>query len=52
MITVTYRVVHYASVVSDIIDAQTNCVCALGALITITSYFGLNTALYIHIVVL
>ncbi len=33
---------------SVINDAQTNCVCALA--ITLTSYFCLNTAQYIHIV--
>ncbi len=48
MITVTYRVVHQVHIVSVIIDAQTNCVCALS--ITLTSYFCLNTAQYIHIV--
>ncbi len=48
LITVTYRIVHYARVMSVINDAQTNHVCALS--ITITSYFCLNTAQYIHIV--
>ncbi len=33
---------------SVINDAQTNCVCALS--ISITSYFRLNTAQYIHVV--
>ncbi len=38
----------WARVASVIIDAQTNRVCAL--LITLTSYFCLNTAQYIHII--
>ncbi len=29
---------------------RTVCMCAVGALITITSYFCLNTAQYIHVV--
>ncbi len=41
-------IVHLARVMSVINDAQTNCVCALS--ITLTSYFCLNTAQYIHII--
>ncbi len=46
MITLTYRIVHYARIISVINDAQTNCVCAL----SVHSYFCLNTAQYIHVV--
>ncbi len=41
-------IVHLARVMSVINDVQTNRVCALS--ITLTSYFCLNTAQYIHII--
>ncbi len=50
MIIVTYRSCTLGTCVRYYWCANEPCMCALDALITITSYFCLNTVQYIHIV--